>query len=685
MGVKHSKTGRYTEGSSSVKSPPPVRPPSKSRKKLLLATFEAIDTHALKAPVTACVSVTKLAQYLVQPAKNDIEKVRAFYKWIAENISYDAFGVRLKTYGRQDAERVLQKRQGVCEGYANLFLSLCSEVGIPCKMVIGFSKGRNYNPEIGFTPESETAHAWNIVYVSGQWLPVDVTWGAGSVNEHNRFQKRYEDIYFLTDPKDFAVKHFPYMDHDMDNSKTLQLLKRPLSLEEFNKSAGVDTTGIIWGLVPTSHKQLTIEVEKECSITFKTRHKDLQNISCHMTDKSPTDYEPYVVLRKTGQKRFTIDVTPPKTGKYDLRLYGRAVDSNEVAHSQIITYKINCRSVHDKVLPRPLHTGLWGVKRDVDVDKYGFASNVRSNDVIVSKNGTFKLRLNTRRKPKAIFRLEDANKKDLRQYICPYLGRGFIEVIGSLPKEGVYKLILHCNSGADQREYDHLGEWMITCNNPPPEPALYPIQDTLWGARPEADEYGFLDDIFSKSLFTTRNGELQLQLKTSKFITTSVKLYQQLATESKLDNHVLEYFSGNTLVIKVRLPKAGFYKLSLFAKHEGRKASQSLDLVADFLVESKSDAANTKSFPKVYTHAKTYGCVLLEPMHGSLAANQTVRLRLRSKNLKRIMVNNDVHEKKSGDLFDISFEAPGKGFVGVFGTPDQEGNKFDGLYEYTIS
>ncbi|XP_067669745.1 kyphoscoliosis peptidase-like [Haliotis asinina] len=685
MGVKQSTPGRYTEGSSSVTLPPPVRPPSKSRRKLLPSTFEAIDTYALKAPVSACVSVTKLAQYLVQPAKNDIEKARAFYKWIAENISYDAFGVRLKTYGRQDAERVLQKRQGVCEGYANLFLSLCSEVGIACKMVIGFSKGRNYNPEIGFTPESETAHAWNIVYVSGQWLPLDVTWGAGNVDEYNRFQKRYEDMFFLTDPKDFAVKHFPYMDNDMEKSKTSQLLKRPLSLEAFNKSVVVDTAGTIWGLVPTSHKEHTIEVEKECHITFQTRHNDLQNISCHMTDKSSIDYERYVVLRKSGRKRFTIHVTPPKIGKYDLRVYGRAVDSTEVGHSQIITYKINCRSVHDKVFTYPLHTGLWGIKRDVDVDKYGFVSSVWANDVIVSKNGTFKLRLKTQRKPKAIFRLEDGNKKDLRQYICPYLGRGFIEVTGSLPQEGVYKLILHCNSGDGQREYDHLGEWLITCNKPAPEPESYPIQDTLWGARPEAVEYGFLDDIFFKSLFTTRNGELQLQMKTSKFITTSVKLYQQLATETKLDNHVLDYYSGNTLVIKLRLPKAGFYKLSLFAKHGDRTTSQSLDLVADFLVESKSDATNMKSFPKVYTHAKTYECVLLEPVHGTLPANQNVRLRLRSKTLKRVMVNNEVHEKKSGDLFDISFEATGRGSVGVFGTPDQEGNRFDGLYEYTVS
>ncbi|XP_071085268.1 kyphoscoliosis peptidase-like [Haliotis cracherodii] len=681
MGGRLSTPGRYRESAASDESHPPVRPPSMSRKKLLPASFEDIDSFSLKAPVSACVSVTKLAQYLMQSAKNDMVKVRAFYRWIAENISYDAFGVRLKTYGRQDAERVLQRRQGVCEGYANLFLSLCSEVGIPCKMVIGFSKGRSYNPEIGFTPESETAHAWNIVYVNGQWLPLDVTWGAGSVDEHNRFQKRYEDMHFLTDPKDFAVKHLPYMDNDMDESKVFQLLKRPLSLEEFNKNAMVDTAGTTWGFVST-YKHHTIDVEKKCIITFKTRRMDLQNISCHLKDKSSIEYERYVVLRKTGKNRFKMEVTPPRIGKYDLRLFGKALDSTEVGHSQIITYKINCKSVFDKVHSHPVHSGLWGVKRDVDVAKYGFASSVRSKDVIVSTNGTFKLRLKTQRNPKAIFRLEDADKKDLSQHICPFLGRGFIEVTGNLPKEGVYKLILHSNSGDGQREYDHLGEWMIKCDSPSSKPSTYPSQDTLWGARTEATKYGFLDDIFSKSVFSTSNGELQLQLKTSKFVTTSVKLYQR---ESKLEKHVFDYYNGKTLVIKARLPNSGFYKLSLFAQHEDKKTSQSLDLVADFLVESKSDTENMKPFPVVYTHAKTYGCTLMEPLHGSLAANQNVRLRLRSKTLKRVMVNNDVHEKKSGDVFDITFEVPGRGSVGVFGTPDLEGSKFDGLYEYTVS
>jgi transglutaminase-like putative cysteine protease len=44
--------------------------------------------NIFQAPSSVEKSVDTLANYLAKPAKNDLEKVRALYVWICENIRY---------------------------------------------------------------------------------------------------------------------------------------------------------------------------------------------------------------------------------------------------------------------------------------------------------------------------------------------------------------------------------------------------------------------------------------------------------------------------------------------------------------------------------------------------------------------------------------------------------------------
>ena len=57
--------------------------------------------------------------------------------------------------------RALSTKYGICEDYAALFQSLCIRFGIPCDVITGSAGG---------------SHAWNKVYVDGQWLYMDCTW-----------------------------------------------------------------------------------------------------------------------------------------------------------------------------------------------------------------------------------------------------------------------------------------------------------------------------------------------------------------------------------------------------------------------------------------------------------------------------------------------------------------------------
>ncbi len=53
------------------------------------AIFTEIDNHALAAPESVQGSVKDLAEYLLEPAKTDLEKVRSIFRWITDNVAYD--------------------------------------------------------------------------------------------------------------------------------------------------------------------------------------------------------------------------------------------------------------------------------------------------------------------------------------------------------------------------------------------------------------------------------------------------------------------------------------------------------------------------------------------------------------------------------------------------------------------
>lgn len=75
------------------------------------------------------------------------------FTWIVNNISYD--------YADNDPYPVFIYRKGVCQGYANLLKVMCISQGIPTIIANGYI--------------SYMAHAWNYVYLNGEWKVSDPT------------------------------------------------------------------------------------------------------------------------------------------------------------------------------------------------------------------------------------------------------------------------------------------------------------------------------------------------------------------------------------------------------------------------------------------------------------------------------------------------------------------------------
>ncbi|WP_408084682.1 transglutaminase domain-containing protein [Flavobacterium rhizosphaerae] len=187
--------------------------------------FAKVDAAVKNYPASFA-TPDKFAERVNADFKNDEEKARAIFTWIATNVKYDlaAYGVNEKpvaySFKTEDEKRAKQKefrdelalktlrsKKGVCQGYSTLFLTIAEKCGLEAAFISGTSK--SHPMHIGKAPGASD-HAWNAVKIGNEWKLLDTTWGAGVVTgARPAFQFKFNDAYFFAEPDVFFLNHFP--------------------------------------------------------------------------------------------------------------------------------------------------------------------------------------------------------------------------------------------------------------------------------------------------------------------------------------------------------------------------------------------------------------------------------------------------------------------------------------------
>ncbi|WP_169713704.1 transglutaminase domain-containing protein [Paludifilum halophilum] len=138
--------------------------------------------------------IEKLARKLTRGKEGEREKALAIYQYVAKNVRYDVQKFKNDTFEYDDsALKTLREKEGVCQDYSFLTIALLRSIGIETRFVEGYADGNR--------------HAWVEVKVGGQWLTMDPTWGAGYIDENDRFIRKYSTKYFDPDPAEFQKTH----------------------------------------------------------------------------------------------------------------------------------------------------------------------------------------------------------------------------------------------------------------------------------------------------------------------------------------------------------------------------------------------------------------------------------------------------------------------------------------------
>lgn len=118
-------------------------------------------------PVNGQIKV--LARRITQEKKNDLERVRAIYDYIIDELTYSKDDP--KVCGIGNSLLTLEFKKGICTDYHSLFISLVRSLGIPAKFEIGF-------PIPGDKEEGKINgyHCWAKFYLRNKgWIPVDIS------------------------------------------------------------------------------------------------------------------------------------------------------------------------------------------------------------------------------------------------------------------------------------------------------------------------------------------------------------------------------------------------------------------------------------------------------------------------------------------------------------------------------
>jgi hypothetical protein len=128
-------------------------------------------SHFLKAnrlvPVNG--EIKKLAEEITQGRSSELEKARAIYDYLINELTYSKDDPRVCGIG--DSLLTLLHLKGICTDYHSLFISLVRSLGIPAKFEIGF-------PIPADKEEGRISgyHCWAKFYSKDKgWIPVDIS------------------------------------------------------------------------------------------------------------------------------------------------------------------------------------------------------------------------------------------------------------------------------------------------------------------------------------------------------------------------------------------------------------------------------------------------------------------------------------------------------------------------------
>lgn len=273
-----------------------------------------------------------LSSKLTKPLDTETEQFRSLFYWVCHNIENDYRSFKRNQNKRkllvndsvglwqwnskfheEAMTQLIHEKKTVCTGYAYLLRELCAHAGITCVIVDGFGRSSTSNVHELERPN----HSWNAIWLDGEWKLCDATWASGIFyGERNTyfFKKKFNEGYFLTEPRVFAQNHLPLINK-------WQLVDEVISKQEFLLGPLIYSDAFQYDLEVMKPQQMKLKAAKKEEVIFELKANssmDVDRLYFIQMDRSKRQIDPIAVNK---QDRIELRMTFPKRGNFDLHLY----------------------------------------------------------------------------------------------------------------------------------------------------------------------------------------------------------------------------------------------------------------------------------------------------------------------------------------------------------------------------
>lgn len=171
--------------------------------------------------------VAEIVQACIQSgASTDYEKAVWLHDYLTSHAYYD------NSLVEHGPDGVLLKGYGVCDSYCKAYQMLLNEFGIPNHRQEGRGNGGN--------------HAWNVVYLNGQWCQIDVTWDDPGDSEVPVSGNESHNYFGLTDNL-MGVDHDYSITYPCNSLDNMYYVRNglPAVYTQFIDNGGLGKTGLL--------------------------------------------------------------------------------------------------------------------------------------------------------------------------------------------------------------------------------------------------------------------------------------------------------------------------------------------------------------------------------------------------------------------------------------------------------
>ena len=321
---------------------------------------KALNSLPSRRSVTKAQMIESMKKAKISYSLADGEIVYMIYKWETQNIEYDCYNL-FKNPQQIDysEDGTYSKGKGVCNGYSELFRTMCISLGIEAEKIIGYAKGVGYNPNVIPT---DTNHAWNVVKLGSIYYLVDPTWGSGSCKNENFFSDP-SDFYFCTNPEILIRSHLPADSRwqFVSPTITLQQFVNKLELKKYFYQNGFKTISPDLPKFNTDGT-ITIIITYEPSSQQKTILIQLSHLESSSYVEQPNSC---FVKKQTEYAKLTCYAN--KRGQYRLVIFGGPAGLQSYPH--LVEYTITSSKDNPNPKGFPNAYGLFE-ESDLEIEPF---------------------------------------------------------------------------------------------------------------------------------------------------------------------------------------------------------------------------------------------------------------------------------------------------------------------------